>query len=145
MATHGMSHTRIYKIWVGMMNRCGHYKCSNPSAIKYYIEKGITVCKRWRSFPSFAEWAFANGYADDLTIDRIRSRDNYRPGNCRWVTMTQNLRTRAGVSFTMKKARDVRSRKAAGESVSDLAAEYKVKPQCIYKICQGIRWQEGII
>lgn len=84
---HGMSGTRLYRIWAGMKTRC-----ENPSAdnYKYYGERGISVCKEWREdFDSFARWALKSGYKDSLTIDRINVNGNYEPKNCRWVTMAE--------------------------------------------------------
>ena len=51
-------------------------RCSNPNTINYknYGGKGIKVCDEWKdSFTSFYEWAKENGYADNLTIDRIET------------------------------------------------------------------------
>lgn len=93
---HGKSRTRLYRIWMGMLTRCGHRKCSNPSAIKYYIDRGISVCPEWHDFATFTAWAESNGYADDLTIDRIDAGRGYEPDNCRWLTMADNLRHRHG-------------------------------------------------
>ncbi len=70
-------------------------RCSNPAATKYdrYGGRGITVCDEWREdFQTFYDWAMANGYSDDLTIDRIDNDGDYEPSNCQWITQAENTR-----------------------------------------------------
>lgn len=84
---HGLSGQRIYTIWQGMKQRC-----SNPRATEYaaYGGRGISVCDEWQhDVRAFYEWAIANGYSDDLTIDRIDVNGNYCPTNCRWITQKE--------------------------------------------------------
>jgi hypothetical protein len=140
---HGMSRTRIYKLWVAMMNRCGHYKCSNPAALKYYVSRGVVVCDEWRTFVPFKDWALANGYDEGLTLDRISSAGDYTPSNCQWISMTENLRKRSGVRLNMDSARAIRARHASGESMSSLANEFGVLPAQISRVCSGKRWAEA--
>ena len=90
--THGGTGTRLYSIWRGMKNRC--YRKSNQ-AYPHYGGRGIFICDDWlNDFAVFRKWALANGYENNLTIDRINNDDGYCPENCRWVTMKVQARNR---------------------------------------------------
>ena len=89
-AEHGESHsnrTRLYTIWCGMRQRCNN---PNRDAYKLYGGKGIKVCNEWNEYQRFKEWAMANGYADNLCIDRIDPDKGYYPENCRWISASEN-------------------------------------------------------
>lgn len=89
---HGESHkTRLYSCWSDMRNRCN---CTNRKAYKYYGGRGIKVCKEWDDYNTFKIWATNNGYADNLTLDRINPDGNYKPANCRWITIQEQQRNR---------------------------------------------------
>ncbi len=75
---HGLSKTRLYRIWVGMKKR------------KY--GKNIKICTDWLDFISFKKWSLSNGYNDSLTIDRVNNNGIYEPNNCQWITRQENAR-----------------------------------------------------
>jgi hypothetical protein len=86
--THGATYTKLYRRWGYIKERCNNPKHSN---YKYYGNRGISVCETWKnSFILFKHWALANGYENNLTIDRINHHDNYNPSNCQWLTKPEN-------------------------------------------------------
>lgn len=95
--THGQTGSRLYNVWNAIKARCFN---QNYRDYKYYGGRGITMCDEWKnSFEVFSEWAYKNGYNEnvkrgDCTIDRIDNDGNYEPSNCRWTTMKVQCESR---------------------------------------------------
>lgn len=85
--THGRAGTRLYKVWQDMIQRCENLNTTN---YKYYGGRGIKVYSQWHDPALFIAWASANGYKEDLTIDRIDNDGDYRPENCQFITRSEN-------------------------------------------------------
>lgn len=126
--TIGTAHSkhRLYSIWGNMKQRCNN---PNANGYAYYGGKGVKVCSDWAEhFASFYKWSTENGYADNLTIDRIDSDGNYEPNNCRWITKSKNSR-RASISAQANgfgkggKPRDVYEYNNKSKSLTDWSEE----------------------
>lgn len=94
-SSHGMSGTRLYKIWDGIISRC-----DNPNAVDYsnYGARGISYDPRWKSFSIFYE-DMHEGYADNMTIERKDVNGHYTKDNCEWITMGEQQANKRNTVF----------------------------------------------
>ena len=131
---------RLKQEWYSMKNRC----LSTYHGHKGYYDRGITVCQEWiESYSNFKNWALANGYNDNLTLDRINNNKGYSPQNCRWATQKEQANNKTtnvfitynGKTQTMKQWCDelelsygtIRARRRNGKEGADLFAPVKKK------------------
>ena len=135
---HGYSRTRLYHIWSNMRHRCYDSKSEN---YKWYGLLGIAMCDAWRdNFLIFQTWAMSSGYRDDLTIDRYPDRNgNYEPGNCRWVTMTEQARNRSSTILTED---DVRAIRNDPRKPRFIAREYGISPITVNQVKRKSIWND---
>lgn len=108
--SHGGVGTRLYGIWEKMKGRC------HPvHGDKNYGLRGISVCKQWKSFACFREWALENGYKETLSIERVDVNGNYCPENCTWIPLNEQARnTRLSVKYNGETASEA-SRRLGGK------------------------------
>lgn len=95
---HGLSRSRFYSIWRGMVRRC-----TDPSMTGYdqYGAKGVTVCELWLDFVIFKADMYQSYVAHvkkegekNTTLDRKDTNCGYFKNNCRWITQKKQNRNK---------------------------------------------------
>ncbi len=90
--THGRSHTRLYRVWSNMNQRC-----ENPNDTKFldYGGRGISVCSKWRGAGGFITFLAEMGEGKSgWQIERVDNDGNYELFNCVWATPKRQARNR---------------------------------------------------
>lgn len=87
--THGMRHTRVWRLWQAMKTRCLN---KNIPQFKNYGGRGIKVCEEWLTFENF--YRDMGEPIEHMTLDRINVNGNYEPSNCRWATRKQQAQNK---------------------------------------------------
>ena len=97
---HGMRNHPLNNTINNMIQRC-----ENPKTGFYsdYGGRGIKVCEEWRhDREAFFKWALANGWEEDLSIDRIDVDKDYSPSNCRFTTQSIQAQNTRPLSISNK-------------------------------------------
>ncbi len=90
---HGLSQTRFYRIYRGILRRCYNKR---SSYYHRYGGRGITVCEDWNKFENFINDMY-NSYKvhvskygeKNTTINRVNNNRGYNKANCSWVTVKE--------------------------------------------------------
>lgn len=95
--THGLSKSREYNIWCGIIRRT---EKESAKAFKNYGGRGIRMAPEWRK--SFENFIRDMGPAPEGTsVERLDNDGPYSPENCVWATrQTQARNTRQNVEIT---------------------------------------------
>ena len=124
--THGLTGTKIYKVWESMISRCNKPK---DKAYQNYGGRGIIVCQRWlASLPDFL--ADMGEPKSGMTIDRKNNNKGYYPENCRWATKKEQARNRR-----TSKTWDVKG--VRFDTCTEAAKYYNVTHQAIIAWCKN--------
>ena len=126
---HPVKGTRLYSIWKNMRTRCNYTKKTDYHR---YGGRGIKVCGMWNSFKSFYAWAIANGYSDDLTLDRINNDGDYCPENCRWISrqrQSNNMSTNHLITY-----------KGITQSIADWERITGISQYAIWQRLYNLNW-----
>lgn len=138
-AKHMLSKGRIYYVWRNMLSRCENPK---HKSFDRYGGRGIRVCQEWHDSSAFFRWALANGYSDDLQIDRRNNEGHYEQNNCRFVSGAENSRNSSSAKLNHDSVSAIKIALQRGEKGRALAFRFGVSEALVSMIKSGKIWAD---
>lgn len=118
---HGCTGHPLYRAWAAMISRT-----TDPNNENYhnYGGRGITVCDRWRDARLFIEDIERDlgPRPTDHSLDRIDNESEYKPGNVKWSTSSEQVLNQRKVPV-LTRERDALAAKAAELEARLIVAE----------------------
>ena len=82
----------LYKIYMHMKGRC---YCKTDKKYKNYGKRGIKICKELlEDYNVFLNWSIKNGYKEGLSIERIDVNGDYKPNNCKFISISEQTKNK---------------------------------------------------
>jgi hypothetical protein len=134
--TVGRRFTSEYGIWSSMKDRCRN---PNNKEFKNYGARGIQVCERWMTFANFLA-DIGHKPSPKHSIERINNDKGYEPGNCKWATMSDQVRNRRVTKLSPMAARVIRRLRGTDLTRKQIADLFSVCVSTVKQIWSGQRW-----
>ena len=120
----------------------GRTTLQNRSDARYYVNRGVTVCERWRDFRNFL--TDMGERPANTSLDRINNNRGYEPGNCRWATPAEQNQNNRQAKLLFPGAVQIVLRKQAGESTKDIANSLGIHRRTVQSIVAGKTWKGAV-
>ena len=130
-----------------MMTNCGLRGTPKPKSVKYYIERGITVCEAWREFANFEAWLIRQGWQprSRMTVARKDKFKGYSPENCVVLSHAEAQNLRSNVfRVNGRSIRDILG--ITGYAKTDRKEQERIRERCaVYGWDVGDAVKEGVM
>lgn len=117
-------------------------RCHNPASSGFpkYGALGVKVCDAWRNdYDQFLR-DMGRRPGKGMTVERDDVFGDYEPGNCRWATTQEQAWNKRAPKLDHAKAAIIRRRRASGELLKDIAADFDIHLSMVAYVASKKCW-----